>query len=170
MMRPPRTCGTRPIRTVAIAALAQVGSFVVLWMPYAVSVEGRAEELTLVTPHVIWGDDEQKRADELREIATWLADWPSRESTWSKNLITTGLTTPPELNDVPRTIFDESSKQHFYDQIAWFQEDAKRCVLSLNFLSAGSFDFVPLLQGGLTKTQLSWKISDHYPLWVEFSV
>jgi hypothetical protein len=43
-------------------------------------------------------------------------------------------------------------------------------VLSLEFLSAGSFDFVPLLQGGLTKTQLSWKISDHYPLWVEFSV
>jgi hypothetical protein len=29
---------------------------------------------------------------------------------------------------------------------------------------------VPLLQGGLTKTQLSWKMSDHYPLWVEFSV
>ncbi len=22
----------------------------------------------------------------------------------------------------------------------------------------------------LTKTQLSWRISDHYPLWVEFSV
>ena len=41
---------------------------------------------------------------------------------------------------------------------------------SLEFLSAASFDFVPLLQGGLTKTQLSWKISDHYPLWVEFSV
>jgi hypothetical protein len=43
-------------------------------------------------------------------------------------------------------------------------------VLSLGFLSAGSFDFVPLLQGGFTKTQLSWKISDHYPLWVEFSL
>jgi hypothetical protein len=38
-----------------------------------------------VTLHVIWGDDEQNRADELREIATWLADWPNRESTWSKN-------------------------------------------------------------------------------------
>jgi endonuclease/exonuclease/phosphatase family metal-dependent hydrolase len=25
-------------------------------------------------------------------------------------------------------------------------------------------------QGVLTKTHLSWKISDHYPLWVEFSV
>jgi endonuclease/exonuclease/phosphatase family metal-dependent hydrolase len=22
---------------------------------------------------------------------------------------------------------------------------------------------------GLTKTQLSWRISDHYPLWAEFS-
>jgi hypothetical protein len=127
--------------------------------PYAVSFEAGAEELTLVTLHVIWGDDEQKRADELREIATWLADWPNRESTWSKNLITlsdfnvnrgplydalisTGLTTPAELNDVPRTIFDESSKQHFYDQIAWFQENGSRSVLTLEFLSAGSFDFV----------------------------
>jgi hypothetical protein len=93
---------------------------------------------------------------------------PGRESTWSKNLttlgdfnvnrgplydalISMGLTTPAELNDVPRTIFDESSKQHFYDQIAWFQENGSRSVLSLEFLSAGSFDFVPLLQGGLTR-------------------
>jgi endonuclease/exonuclease/phosphatase family metal-dependent hydrolase len=83
--------------------------------PYAVSFQAGAEELTLVTLHVIWGDDEEQRADELREIATWLADWPNRESTWSKNLITlgdfnvnrgalydalisTGLTTPVELN------------------------------------------------------------------------
>jgi len=111
----------------------------------------------------------------------------AEESTWSKNLITlsdfnvnrgplhdalisTGLTTPAELNDVPRTIFDEPSKRHFYDQIAWFQENGNRSVLTLEFLSAGSFDFVPLLQGSLTKTQLSWKNSDHYPLWVEFSV
>lgn len=43
-------------------------------------------------------------------------------------------------------------------------------VLSLDFLSAGSFDVVPLLQGRFTETQLSWKISDHYPLWAEFSI
>ena len=124
---------------------------------------------------------------ELREIARWLADWPNREETWSKNLIAlgdfnvnkgplydalteTGLTTPEVLHDVPRTIFDSPGKQHFYDQIAWFAENGNRSVLSLDFLSAGGFDFVTLLQGGLTKTQLSWKISDHYPLWVEFSV
>jgi hypothetical protein len=53
--------------------------------PYAVSFQARAEELTLVTLHVIWGDDEQKRADELKEIATWLADWPNRESTCERS-------------------------------------------------------------------------------------
>jgi len=29
---------------------------------------------------------------------------------------------------------------------------------------------VPLWQQDLTTTQLSWRISDHYPLWVEFAV
>jgi hypothetical protein len=42
-------------------------------------------------------------------------------------------------------------------------------VLGLESVAAGTFDFVPLLQGALTRTGLSWKISDHYPLWVEFS-
>jgi endonuclease/exonuclease/phosphatase family metal-dependent hydrolase len=154
--------------------------------PYAVSFTTGREELTLVVLHVIWGKDEAERVPELREIAAWLADWPRREETWSKNLIAlgdfnvnkgplydaltaTGLTTPDELTDIPRTIFDAPGKQHFYDQIAWFAENGSRSVLSLDFLSAGSFDFVPLLQGGFTIPQLSWKISDHYPLWVEFS-
>jgi endonuclease/exonuclease/phosphatase family metal-dependent hydrolase len=155
--------------------------------PYAVSFTTGREEVTLVVLHVLWGKNEAERVPELREIARWLADWPNRDETWSKNLIAlgdfnvnlgplydalteTGLTTPEALNDVPRTIFDSSEKQHFYDQIAWFAENGNRSVLSLDFLSAGSFDFVPLLEGGLSKTQLSWKISDHYPLWVEFSV
>jgi endonuclease/exonuclease/phosphatase family metal-dependent hydrolase len=155
--------------------------------PYAVSFTTGREELTLVVLHVLWGKNEAERVPELREIAAWLADWPRREETWSKNLIAlgdfnvnkgplydalteTGLTTPEALDNVPRTIFDSPGKQHFYDQIAWFAGDRNRSVLSLDFLSAGSFDFVPLLQAGLSKTQLSWKISDHYPLWVEFSV
>ena len=34
--------------------------------------------------------------------------------------------------------------------------------------SAGSVDFVPHVFAGLTKNELSWRISDHFPLWVEF--
>jgi hypothetical protein len=82
----------------------------------------------------------------------------------------TGLTPAAALNEVPRTIFDSPSKKHFYDQIAWFTDPLKGPALVLEYTSAGTFDFVGLLQGNLTKTELSWRISDHYPLWVEFSV
>ena len=157
--------------------------------PYAVSFTAGPHELTLVTLHVLYGDVSADRVGELTEIAEWLADWPSREKEWSENLFAlgdfnvdrrgdplwdaltaTGLKAPYALNEVPRTIFDDPEEPHFYDQIAWFEENGTRSVLTLDFLSAGSFDFVPILQGALTKTSLSWKVSDHYPLWAEFSV
>ena len=40
---------------------------------------------------------------------------------------------------------------------------------ALQYTGAGGFDFVPHLMTRLTKTELSWRISDHYPLWAEFS-
>jgi endonuclease/exonuclease/phosphatase family metal-dependent hydrolase len=43
-------------------------------------------------------------------------------------------------------------------------------MLTLDRLSARSFDFVQLLRGGLTNTALSCRVSDHYPLWVELSL
>lgn len=154
--------------------------------PYAVSFQAGAEELTLVMARDLGGRRGAacRRASRDRHVARGLAE--PREHVEQEPDHTGGLQRQsgdplrrPHLDRpdhscgaerVPRTIFDESSKQYFYDQIAWFQENGNRSVLSLRFLSAGSFDFVPLLQGGLTKTQLSWKISDHHPLWLEFSV
>ncbi|WP_262713705.1 hypothetical protein [Neolewinella aurantiaca] len=42
----------------------------------------------------------------------------------------------------------------------------------MDLLSAGNYDFVPLLwnQETHSKLQHSWMISDHYPLWTEFSI
>jgi hypothetical protein len=72
---------------------------------------------------------------------------------------------------LPRTIFDTSAAPHYYDQIAWFTEgQQKRPVLNLDCSAGGSFDFVPELLGNRTRVDLSWHISDHYPLWVEFAV
>ena len=59
----------------------------------------------------------------------------------------------------------------FYDQIAWFTGADDKPALSLKYTGrAGGFDFVDhvLNNRGLTKRQLSWHISDHYPLWAEF--
>ena len=81
----------------------------------------------------------------------------------------TGLTPPAELNGIPRTIFDQPGSGHFYDQIAWFTGTGGIPALTLQYAGAGGFDFVPHLMTRLTKPELSWRISDHYPLWVEFS-
>jgi endonuclease/exonuclease/phosphatase family metal-dependent hydrolase len=155
--------------------------------PYAVSFAVDRIQLTLVTLHVLYGKEEA-RAAELREIAAWLARWAKEERTFNQNLIalgdfnvdrrgdplfdaftSTGLEPAPQLNDVPRTIFGDSAGK-FYDQIAWFIDPREGPVLSLQATAAGSFDFVPLLLGDLSKTALSWRMSDHYPLWVEFSI
>ena len=155
--------------------------------PYAVSFAAGPAALTLVTLHVLYGE-EAERADELREIARWLTGWARHEQRWHQNLIalgdfnidrrgdplfeaftSTGLEPAPGLDEVPRTIFGSGGSAKYYDQIAWFVDRTKGPMLGLEWLSSGSFDFVPLLQGSLTKTALSWKLSDHYPLWVEFS-
>jgi hypothetical protein len=42
-------------------------------------------------------------------------------------------------------------------------------VLSLRYSQrAGGFDFRGLVMPSLSDTELSWRISDHYPLWAEF--
>ncbi|MFI8242617.1 hypothetical protein ACIF83_36135 [Streptomyces sp. NPDC085866] len=40
----------------------------------------------------------------------------------------------------------------------------------LEAAAGGQVDFVEQFQGEQTLTDLSWHISDHYPLWVEFAV
>lgn len=157
--------------------------------PYAVSFISAGQTFILVTLHVYYGKKPEDRIGELTEIARWLADWAEREDDWRHNVIalgdfninrdgdplfdaftSTGLKPASGLNDVRRTIFDDPEGESFYDQIAWFTEGANRPLLQLECTRSGSFDFVPLLLGDLTKQQLSFKISDHYPLWVEFAL
>jgi hypothetical protein len=61
-------------------------------------------------------------------------------------------------------------------QIAWFSDVADDGTIH-NLLHgieynghAGNFDFVPHVYPGMSKTSVSWRISDHYPLWVEFAL
>lgn len=158
--------------------------------PYAVSFTLSGKTFILVTLHVDYGKQAADRIPELGAIADWMANWAEQEEEWNHNLIalgdfnidrsgdplydaftSTGLTPAPQLNDVSRTIFDQPGKGHFYDQIAWFEKGAaNRPVLSLTCSAAGTFDFVPELQGHHSLEDLSWHISDHYPLWVEFSL
>ena len=162
--------------------------------PYAVSFRSAGKTFILVTLHVFYGQKAEERVAELKAIAEWLAGWAIEISTWGHNLVSlgdfnidrrddplyraftsTGLSTPEDLNKVPRTIFSDPEKPDlgkFYDQIAWFTGQNNLPALSLQYSRGGSFDFTQaaLKSRNLTKQQLSWRISDHYPLWVEFKV
>ena len=160
--------------------------------PYAVSFVAGSQTFILTTLHVIYGDEAEDRTGELRAIAEWLASWAKRTSEdYNQNLIilgdlnvdregdpnyealtSTGLQPPAELKTQPRTIFDTEDDRHFYDQIAWFTEKGA-AQLTLSYEGAGhadSFDWTDHLLTEMTSTEKSWHISDHFPLWVEFSL
>ncbi len=158
--------------------------------PYAVGFERAGVEFVLTTVHVLWGTG-AARLPEVVAFAQWMRAWADRRDDWNTNLlvlgdfnldrvgnplfeafVSTGLWPPAELNAVPRTIFDDAEGKHFYDQIAWFsQSDGRSMLRSLRYAGrAGGFDFIPHVFPGLSRTEVSWRISDHYPLWAEFTV
>jgi endonuclease/exonuclease/phosphatase family metal-dependent hydrolase len=157
--------------------------------PYAVGFTAAGHTVTLVSLHVIWGSFPQERVNELRAIADWLARWSRDKHAWDQNLITlgdfnieqagdlfhaaftsSGLSIPPALLDARRSVFAKKKDGAAYDQIAWFEDSRGSRPLSLHFRRGGSFDFRyhALPSRDLTATQLSWRISDHLPLWAEF--
>lgn len=164
--------------------------------PYAVSFQCGNQTFILVTLHVLYGKAATERTPELRAIARWLDGWARDIHTWDEKFslialgdfnidrkddeqyaafTSTGLQVPDSLHEVPRTIFsdhDHPSREKFYDQIAWFTEENGRPAISLEYRNGGYFDFTTVaLQGRqLSKNSLSWHISDHYPLWVEFGL
>jgi len=89
--------------------------------------------------------------------------------------MSSGLFVPEELHRAPRTIFRSSAQREtdkFYDQIGWFIGEGGSPAVSVKYNRAGFFDFtrVALKSQRLSRQQLSWYVSDHYPLWVEFKV
>jgi len=156
--------------------------------PYAVGFKVGSKTFVLVTLHVIYGDRATDRTPELKAIAEWLRNWASDMNAFDQSLIvlgdfnidrqgdarydafvSTGLKVPEDLHRLPRTVYENSTK--FYDQVAWFQNHQNISQLSIDYVKGGIFDFVPhtLRNRGLTTSQLSWRISDHLPLWTEFS-
>lgn len=159
--------------------------------PYALSIQAGDATVILVTLHVLYGGSSVDRVPELAAIARWMADWAQQANRWHHNLLvlgdfnidrqgdalwqaftSTGLEVPLALNEVRRSIFADPAHPalgKFYDQIAWFTSGQRR-LLELDLRAAGGFDFVPHLYRDLamSRAQMQYRISDHYPLWVEF--
>lgn len=165
--------------------------------PYAAGFVRHNVEFILTTVHVLWGKKPADRLPELTAFAQWMRSWADRPKDWNRNLFVlgdfnidrfddplwqaffaTGLYPPAVLHPVHRTIFDNDRDRHFYDQISWFTPTLSdgTTVSRLDGIGfdqvGGNFNFLPhvLTGSGLDKSQVSWRISDHYPLWLEFQV
>lgn len=161
--------------------------------PYAVSFQRGKTTFILVTLHVLFGKKEKDRLKELNAIAKWMHDWARQSNRFHHNLlvlgdfnidrqgssgyeafISTGLTVPEVLINQPRTIFDDPgdpSDDKFYDQIAWFTT-GRKALIDLTLRQGGHFDFMPHVytDRDLSPRSISFRVSDHFPLWVEFAV
>ena len=156
--------------------------------PYAVGFRIGNKTFVLVTLHILYGKNAQSRMPELQAIARWLAKWGKDVNAYDQNLIalgdfniekrgdllhetfiSEGLYIPPDMQLATRSIFDETK---YYDHIAWFNGDNNTPRLNMEYLRGGNYDFVgtALANQRLTKQELSWRISDHYPLWAEFAM
>jgi endonuclease/exonuclease/phosphatase family metal-dependent hydrolase len=158
--------------------------------PYLVSFASLDASIafTLMTLHIDYG---KKRADRTPEIITFanrLKDDAADPDEFSRNLIalgdfnidrwddpngqafvSAGLTPPQELLDQPRSIFDDATTRHYFDQIAWFTS-GDREELTLHYTKrAGRVEWTKYILTDLSNTAKSWRISDHYPLWAQFA-
>lgn len=59
---------------------------------------------------------------------------------------------------------------HFYDQIAWFAGAGGVPMISLRYRNAGTFSFADGHVPADSESQLSFRMSDHFSLWMEFDL
>lgn len=154
--------------------------------PYIVGFQAAHERFALLTVHIRYGDVEADRVHEIRALARFVAkeirdrarfegaeetnlillgDFNINERTADnilfRELLEVGLWVPVPIQEV-RTTYGTRAKH--YDQIAWFRDD-----LDLpGGERAGTVDFTHAVYQNLTLQQMSYRISDHFPLWVEF--
>jgi endonuclease/exonuclease/phosphatase family metal-dependent hydrolase len=153
--------------------------------PFLVGFQAGSERFALLTAHIRYGSVPQDRIPELRELARFVAteirDRSRVQGAEEVNLIvlgdfnidkrvnnplfdafvSTGLWVPDALRSLTTTAGEQAKH---YDQIAWFRDD----LTLLTQGRAGVIDFTRAVFPELTLSQMSHRVSDHFPLWVEF--
>jgi hypothetical protein len=153
--------------------------------PYIVGFQSASERFALLTAHIRFGQEPEERIPELRNLAAYVAqeirDRSRFEAAEEANLIVlgdfnidrrdsnalfdafieTGLWVPEPLRGLPTTY---GAVAKHYDQIAWFRDDLTLVTEG----RAGAIDFAGAVFPEMSLLHMSYRVSDHFPLWVEF--
>jgi len=156
--------------------------------PYVVGFRAGSERFSLLTAHIRYGNSVLDRRPEIERLAQFTAreirDRARYVAAEEVNLIvlgdfniearraddplyaafiSAGLTVPEPLRDV-QTNYAQEVKH--YDQIAWFMGD----LMLLSRGAAGVIDYRGAVYKELAARQVTDRVSDHLPLWVEFTI
>jgi endonuclease/exonuclease/phosphatase family metal-dependent hydrolase len=156
--------------------------------PYLVGFQAGNEHFTLLSAHINYGKIPADRLPELTALAAYTAneirDRSLAPDAEEKNLIvlgdmnidhrgesplfdafvSTGLVVPEQILNL-RSTYNTEAKH--YDQIGWFMDEG----FTLRFNErAGIVDFAGAVCQEMSNFLMSYRISDHFPLWVEFLI
>jgi endonuclease/exonuclease/phosphatase family metal-dependent hydrolase len=153
--------------------------------PYVVGFRAAQERFALLTAHIRFADRAEDRLPEIRRVAAFTAseirDRARTAAAEETNLIVlgdfnidrrqgnplfdafieTGLWVPEAIQTIATNYGREA---RHYDQIAWFRD----AFTLRNDGRAGVIDFVGAVFPELSRRQMTDRVSDHLPLWVEF--
>jgi len=152
--------------------------------PYIVGFKSGSESFALLTAHIKYGDTINDRIPEIKSLADYIAteirdrakaDGEERnlivlgdfnidtrgENPLFQAFISSGLVVPPQLSNL-KTTYNTNAK--YYDQIAWFMGENNL----IDSGKAGVIDFADAILKELPLEDMSFRVSDHFPLWVEF--
>ena len=156
--------------------------------PYLVGFQAGQEHFALLTAHINYGNIPADRLPELQALAEYTAheihDRSTSQDSEEHNLIVLGdmnidlrgnnplfqafiafgLNVPNQLINLKTTY---STEAKYYDQIGWFMDD----TFTLRYADhAGTVDFSGAVFQEMSKFLMSFRVSDHFPLWVEFLI
>ena len=156
--------------------------------PYLASFRAGNFDFVVLTTHIRWGKSNKARIAELQMLADWVDGKRNEKHAEDKDLIVMGDFNIPEIDDdfykaitsrglqMPKALAGlehgtNLKKNMRYDQILHYPTFEKK------FTNAGgSVDFFisdeytkELFPKGMTRTQFTYQLSDHLPLWMQIN-
>lgn len=156
--------------------------------PYMASFRAGNFDFVAITTHIRWGETEEGREPELRELAKWVAKrakllqrgvaaWeekdifltgdfniPSRQSPLFKALTSEGLQIPTAL--LKEDLGTNLDRNKRYDQILHLPHYEENFTNKGGVVDFYCADHLPLFPD-LTKLEFTFQMSDHLPLWIQ---
>ncbi len=155
--------------------------------PYMASFRAGSFDFVLLTAHIRWGDKKEDRIAPLKLLAEWVDKRRKEKNAFDKDIIVLGDFNIPKVDDklfkaitckglkIPKGLRGKHgtdlAKTKHYDQILHSPMHESLFTGKGGVIDFYDGSFAPLYRGvGLSKTKLTFQLSDHLPMWIQLDV